>query len=105
MAKTFVGELFAVHGLPQQIHSDKGLEFGNSLWKELFSEFKILHTTTPSYNPSSNNTERFHRTLGGILRCMGGEIVHEWHLSTISRVLAYNMIVHSSTEGTPFYAM
>ena len=105
MARTLVGEHFAVHGLPHQIHSDNGLEFVNSLWKELFSEFKILHTTTPAYNPSSNIIERFHRTLGGILRCMGGEIVHEWDLSVKSAVLAYNTTVHSSTGVTPFYAM
>ena len=47
VARTLVGEHFAVDGLTHQIHSDNGLEFVNSLRKELFSEFKISHTTTP----------------------------------------------------------
>ena len=37
-----------------------------NLWRELFPEFKIQHTTTPPYNPSSNPVERFHRTLTGL---------------------------------------
>ena len=105
LAGILVGEHFLVHGLPHQIHSDNGLEFVNFLWKELFSEFNILHTTTPAYNPSSNIIERFHRNLEDILRCMGEEIVHEWDLSVKSAILAYNTSVHSSTGVTLFYAM
>ena len=71
VARSLVGEHFSVHGLPHQIHSDNGIAFFKSLWKELFSEFNILRTTTPAYNQSSNIIERFHRTLGAILSCMG----------------------------------
>ena len=46
MAKVLMDQYFNVYGLPDQLHSDNGKEFVNNLWRELFSEFKIQHTTT-----------------------------------------------------------
>ena len=56
VAKVLMDQHFNIFGLPDQLHSDNGKEFVNNLWRELFSEFKIQHTTTPPYNPSSNRT-------------------------------------------------
>ena len=47
VAKKLLDQHFNVYGLPDQLHSDNGKEFVNNLWRELFSEFKIQHTTTP----------------------------------------------------------
>ena len=44
VAKVLMDQHF---GLPDHLHSDNGKEFVNNLWRELFSEFKIQHTTTP----------------------------------------------------------
>ena len=79
-ARVLIGEHFSVFSLPNQIHSDKGAEFVNKLWTELFSELKILHTRTPPYNPSSNIVERWHRTIVSIFRTMGREMQNEWDL-------------------------
>ena len=56
VAKVLMDQHFIIFGLPDLLHSDNGKEFVNNLWRELFSEFKIQHTTTPPYNPSSNRT-------------------------------------------------
>ena len=61
-------------------HLDNGREFVNSLWKELFSELKIQHTTTPPYNSSSNPVERFHRTIIAIFRTRGDGVQDNWDL-------------------------
>ena len=71
---------FNVYGLPDQLHSDNGREFVNNLWRELISEFKIQHTTTLPYNPSSNPVERFHRTLTAMLRTWGPGVQDHWDL-------------------------
>ena len=71
VAKVLVDQHFNVYGLPDQLHSDNGREFVNNLWKELFSEFKIQHTNTPPYNPSSNLVELFHRTIIAMLWTRG----------------------------------
>ena len=73
VAKVLMNQHFNIFGLPDQLHSDNRREFVNSLWKELFSELKIQHTTTPLYNPSSNPVECFHRTIIAILRTRGDE--------------------------------
>ena len=96
---------FNVYGLPDQLHSDKGKEFVNNLWRELFSEFKIQHTTTPPYNPSSNPVDSFHRTIIAMLRMRGDGIQDNWDLWINASVFAYNTTVNSSTGVMPHYAM
>ena len=80
MAKVLMDQRFNIYGLPDQLHSDNGKEFVNNLWRELLSEFKIQHTTTPPYNSSSNSVERFHRTHIPMLRMRGEGIQDNWDL-------------------------
>ena len=96
VARVLIREHLSVFRLPNQIHSDNRAEFVNTLWIELFSELKILHTRTPPYNPSSNFVEWWHRTMVGILRTMGREMQNEWDLGVKEACLAYNTMVHSS---------
>ena len=55
-------------GAPMQIHTDNGREFQNKIWSGLLKRMRVLETKTPSYNPSSNQVERFHRCLNDIIR-------------------------------------
>ena len=96
---------FKDYGLPDQLHSDNGKEFVNNLCRELFSEFKIQHTTTSEYNPSSNHVEHFHRTLTAMLRTRGLGVQESWDLQLNASVFAYNTMVSSSTGVIPHYAM
>ena len=105
MTKVLVDQHFNIYGLPDQLHLDNGREFVNNLWKELFSEFKIQHTTTPPYNPSSNPVECFHRTIIAMLRTRGEGIQDNWDLWINASVFAYNTTMSSSTGVTPHYAM
>ena len=66
VAKVLMDKHFKVHVSPDQLHSDNCKEFVNNLLRELFSEFKIQHTTTTLYNPSSNLVER---SQGQLLVC------------------------------------
>ena len=59
LAKVLMNQHFNIYELPDQLHSDNSKEFVDNLWKEMFSKFKIQHTTTPPYNPSSNSVEHF----------------------------------------------
>ena len=89
VAKVLVDQHFNIYGLPDQLHLDNGGEFVNNLWKELFSEFKIQHTTTPPYNPSSNPVKHFHRTIIAMLRTRGEGIQDYWDLWINASVFAY----------------
>jgi len=46
IAKILVQEHIPIHGVPQQLHSDNGLEFCNTIWREMTKELGILHHTT-----------------------------------------------------------
>ena len=105
VAKELMDQHFNIYELPDQLHLNKGREFVNNLWKELFSEFKIQHTTTPPYNLTSNPVERFHRTLIAMLRRRGEGIQDNWDLWINASVFAYNTTVGSSTGVRPHYAM
>ena len=88
VAKVLMDQHFNIYALPDQLHSDNSREFVNNLWRELFSEFKIQHTTTPPYNPSSNPVECFHRTLIAMLRTRGEGIQYNWDLWINASVFA-----------------
>ena len=105
VAKVLMDQHFKVFRLPDQLHSDNGKEFVNNLWRELFSEFKIQHTTTLPYNPSSNHVERFYRTIIAMLRMRGDGIQDNWDLWINASVFPYNTTVNSSTGVTAHYAM
>ena len=77
----------------------------NNLWKKLFSEFKIQHTTTPLYNPSSNPVESFHQTIIAMLRTRGEGIQDNWDLWINVSAFTYNTTVSTRTGVTPHYAM
>ena len=91
---------FNVYGLPDQLLSDNGKEFVNNLWRELFSEFKIQHITTPPYNPSSNPVERFHRAIIVMLQTRGAR-VQDRDLWINALVFKYNTTLSSSNGVTP----
>ncbi len=91
-----------VLGIPQQLHSDNGLEFCNRVWESMCEALNILHTTTPTYNPSSNIVERTHRTLGEIFRATEGDMAENWDLKVGGLVFVYNTSVHSSAGFYPY---
>ena len=97
VAKVLMDRHFNIYGFPDQLHSDNSREFVNNLWRELFLEFKIQHTTTPPYNPSSNPVEHFRRTLIAMLRTRGKGIQDNWDLWINVSVFVYNTYMSSST--------
>ena len=90
MAKVLMDQHFNVYGLPDQLHSDNVKEFLNNLWRELFSEFKIQHTTAPLNNLSSNPTEHFHRTITAMLPTWGPRVQDNLDLWLNESMFAYN---------------
>ena len=77
----------------------------NNLWWELFSEFKIQHTTTPLYNPSSNLVEPFPQTLTAMLLTKGPGVQYNWDVWLNASMFAYSTTMSSSTGVTMHYNM
>lgn len=95
---------FSLYGIPGRISSDPGVEFNNTLIKEMLTFYKIdLHISTP-HNPNSMGiVERFHSTLVEIYRLAKYERkVTDAASIMIYAVMSYNHTIHSATGLTPF---
>ena len=97
--------VFSRHGLPEQIHTDQGTQFTSELLGEVCDMLNIKKTTTPAYNPKSNEVERTHRDLNSILVALTLETGEDWEEVLDIALLALRTAKHSSTGISPFFAM
>ncbi|KAK9679860.1 Integrase core domain [Popillia japonica] len=94
-------ESFSIHGTPQQIVMDNGLEFNNATLKELLKLYKIQVYYTTSQNPNSiAPVERLHSTLLEHLRILKNQKVVKQLMKLA--ILAYNSTNHTATGISPF---
>ena len=61
-----------------------------------------MKMTCPAYNPQSNPVERFHKSLGQILRCQMVRVQKDWTKFIGMAAFAYNAKIHDSTNISPF---
>ena len=87
-------------GCPSVIHLDNGKEFVNKILEKLLAKLEVAYTTTPSYNPQSNNVERFHRTLREHYRMWTARRSLDWAKQLACLELAYNSKVNEATGLT-----
>ena len=51
---TVLKELFAEHGIPEDIRSDNGPQFASHIFAEFTKDWNIKHSTSSPMNPRSN---------------------------------------------------
>ena len=102
VTKVVLEQWVARYGIPDQIHSDQGLQFTSELFRGLMGLLGITKTTTPAYNPRSNKVERLHRVLGNILRSDQTGSVYQWVQKVPLAMFAYRTTVSNVTGVTPF---
>lgn len=96
-------QFLSILGIPNKITTDSDHKFENDIIKEICAMHKIsIHFTTP-YNPNSNSPiERFHSTIGELIRIQSltdkNDVTHFMRYA----VIAYNNSIHSATSFTPF---
>ncbi|KAK9687418.1 Integrase zinc binding domain [Popillia japonica] len=97
-------ESFSIHGTPQQIVMDNGLEFNNATLKELLKLYKIQVHYTTSQNPNSNApVERLHSTFLEHLRILKNQSVGQDVKQLMKlAILTYNSTNHTATGISPF---
>ena len=67
---TMLKELFAEHGIPEEIRSDNGPQFASHLFAEFTKEWNIKHSTSSPRNPRSNGQTDFAvKIVKGLLTC------------------------------------
>jgi len=105
-AEAFFNNFVVHYGLPARIHTDQGANFESDLIKELCLLTGIKKSRTTVYHPMSNGmTERFNRTLMGMLGTLEPEQKQDWKKYIAPLVHAYNSTRHESTGYSPFELM
>ena len=94
--------IFCYFGLPEQLHSDQGVQFESHLMDELCQLWGIEKTRTTPYHPQGNGVvERGNRKLGDALRTLllnrGSD---EWDKLLPQIMRAFRGTPHSTTGET-----
>ena len=75
---TALKELFAKHGIPEEIQPDNGSQFASYLFAEFVKDWNIKHSTSSSRNPRSNGqVESVVKIVKGLLahaKCSGQDL-------------------------------
>ncbi len=104
-AKAFIKHIFRLHGLPEEIFTDRGSQFTSALWLELMDKLWIRpKIATTDHHETVGQVERCNSFIEQYLRCYSRAFFHddwvEWlHLAEF----VYNNTIHESTKQSPFF--
>lgn len=102
VARTLRDRRFVHYGVPVELHSDHGRNFESAVIQELCKLYCIHKTRTTSYHPQGNaQTERFNKTLCGLVRSLDRKKRREWPELLPHLVFIYNSTPHSVTGFSP----
>ena len=106
VAKLLQEHLFYTIGIPRRLHSDCGGSFEAQIIKHLCSAHGVQKSRTSPYHPEGDGiTERYNRTLLGMLRTLDGPQKEDWKSHVSRLAFAYNCTEHASTGFSPYYLM
>ena len=104
VARAFFEKWICVFGEPKQIVTDQGLEFCNSILKNLCNLFGIEKSRTSGYYPQGNaKAETFNREIKKYITCFVENKTLEWEKYLAPLAFSYNTAIHKATLQTPFF--
>ena len=105
VADAFVTHIFAKHGIPLHVSSDRGSEFTSHFFRSLGSLLHMRLHFTSGHRPSANGqVERINSTLEQYLRIYCNYQQDNWSKLLPLAEFAYNNAPHASTGVSPFFA-
>ena len=104
LASTFLRTVFANHGMPDEIISDRDKLFTSQFWQSLTDQLGIKHKLSTSFHPQTDGqTERTNQTLEQYLRCYVNYRQTNWVQLLPLAQFAFNNS-DCVTGVSPFYA-
>ena len=104
-ARQFLRYVFARHGLPSHITSDRGPQFVGDFWRELCKTLRIEQRLSSSYHPQTDGqSERANQSMEQYLRAFVNYAQDDWTEWLPLAEFAVNNHVSESTGVTPFFA-
>jgi transposase InsO family protein len=103
--KIFLENIYRLHGLPEEIISDRGPQFIAKFWKRFCQALGITVKLSSAYHPQTNGqTERTNQILEQYLRCYCNYDQNNWAELLSLAEFAYNNSIQQSINCTPFFA-
>jgi len=96
IAKVLVEQVFTRFGVPLSILSDQRKEVDGRIMNEVCRLFGIEKLRTSPYKPSTNQVERFHRTLNSILAKSVSEHQRDFDVRVPFAMATYRASRHES---------
>ena len=104
LATLFLSNVFRLHGIPNDIVTDRDPKFVSSFWREFCRLLGTRQNLSTSYHPQTDGqTERFNRILEEMLRHYVSPHQSDWNTYLPLCEFAINNSVNESTGYTPFY--
>jgi transposase InsO family protein len=103
IARLFRDHVWKLHGLPEEVISDRGTQFVSQFMRELNTLLGIKVAASTAYHPQTDGqTERVNQEIEQYLRLFINQRQDDWFDWISLAEFAYNNRVHSSTQTTPF---
>jgi RNase H-like domain found in reverse transcriptase/Reverse transcriptase (RNA-dependent DNA polymerase)/Integrase zinc binding domain/Chromo (CHRromatin Organisation MOdifier) domain len=104
-ANLYLSNVCKLHGLPDDIVSDRGTQFTSNFSRHLLKLCKIQGNLSTAYHPQSDGqTERINSVLEQYLRIFCDYQQDNWVELLPMAEFTYNNAKHASTQVSPFYA-
>ena len=103
LVRLFRDNVWKLHGLPESMISDRGLQFAVGLTKELNKMLGIKTKLSTAYYPETDGqTERTNQKLEQYLRMYDNHRQNNWSEWLIMAEFAFNNKVYTATKMSPF---
>jgi len=103
LARLFRDHVWKLHGLPEQIISDRGPQFVSGFMRELNKLLGIKTAASTAYHPQTDGqTERVNQEIEQYLRLFVNHRQDDWAEWLPLAEFSYNNRVQSSTRQSPF---
>jgi len=97
--------VFSRFGVPLSILSDQGKEVNGRIMNEVCRLFGIEKLRTTPYKPSTNQVERFHRTMNSVLAKTVAKHQNDWDIRLPFVMAAYRASRHDATGYSPNFLL
>lgn len=105
LASAFTKDVFRLHGLPDEIISDRGSVFTSRFWQSLLKLLGIKSSMSTAFHPQTDGqTERVNAILEQYLRAYLNYQQDNWVTLLPLAEFSYNNTVQATTKRTPFEA-
>jgi hypothetical protein len=103
-ASIFEQEVIRLHGVPEDLVTDRGTQFNNHFWREVMALLGIQPRMSSAYHPQTDGqTERSNRVIEEMLRAYIAPTQDNWAAQLPAVEFAINNSWQESVKATPFY--